>query len=131
MAEQKMTKKIALQDIIDVNPITEEHIAIFTAMIAQLDKKRSTSGKPTATQRQNMVLTKEVLRFLAENEGTQFTASELTEVEGLPKTTQKISPMLKTLLQGGKVKREQNGKKVLWSVADGVTEADYMAVEEE
>ena len=76
--KEKMTNKKALQFAIqaigDTNPEVSEKLQ---KMIDQLDKKNAAPRKKTAQQIKNEEIKVEIANFLAENEGTGFTVSDM------------------------------------------------------
>ena len=76
--KEKMTNKKALQFAIqaigDTNPEVSKKLQ---KMIDQLDKKNAAPRKKTAQQIKNEEIKAEIADFLADNEGTGFTVSDM------------------------------------------------------
>jgi len=95
----------------------------LTALKEQL-AKRSTSKTPTKNQKENEVIMTNILKALADI-GEPATVTNLIAhgVEGFPTadgkvlTSQKASPLLRKLVDAGKVVKTIEGKKALFSIA--------------
>jgi hypothetical protein len=123
----KMTKAVAFALAIKALETTDfperdEAIAKLAKEIENVSKKNG-SGKLTKAQEANAVLANSVAEFMAENSTRLFTISELSKecpaVLGM--TTQKIRPLLATLMEQKKVERtEVKGKPVFQFVGEEV-----------
>lgn len=93
--------------------------------IANLQKKNSGSGKPTAKQVANMGLGEIVVDFLRENAGEKYTITELMkQVEGLPAeiTNQKLTSIFRLESVKPFVTREMEKGKAYFSYKEEDTE---------
>ena len=114
----KMTYAVAIDNAINGN-ITEEVVERLTALKEQL-AKRSTSGHktPTKTQKENEVLVERIYDALAEYEEGATVTELITGSDALAgKTCQKVSALLKKLVEAERVTKEKAGKKILYRVA--------------
>jgi hypothetical protein len=122
--EKKITKKEMFTSIvkaIDTYLIEFDDDRFNTDMVSFLQheidllNKKSTSKKPTATQVANEGLKDTIVSVL---EAREMTASEVLnatdEFKGL--SNQKISALLKQLVDEGRVAKSTDGKKSLFSV---------------
>ena len=113
--EKKITKREMFTSIREVVADNADMVAFIDHEIELLDKK-SSSKKPTATQVANEGLKTTILTVLTD-EGK--TASEVlassTEFSGL--SNQKISALLKQLVEEGKVVKETDSKKSVFRLA--------------
>ena len=122
MMEKKMTKKEMFAQIIamakgeEVEILAEEIVAFAEHEIELLTKKSSTSTK-TKTQKENEVFVEQVYEALMEV-GKPVT---VTELMGASEKTacfsnQKLSALLKKLVDTGKVTKSIEGKKSYFSI---------------
>ena len=75
---EKMTNKKALEFAIKaIGNDNPEVVEKLQKMVAQLEKKNAAPRKKTAQQVKNEEVKVEILNFLAGNEGTGFTVSEM------------------------------------------------------
>jgi len=79
--------------------------------------KKAGTRKPTATQKENEVL-KDVILEKMPSEPSTITdlIHSIEELNGF--NTQKVSALVRQLVLAGKVKKEKEGKKTLFSLAD-------------
>ena len=99
----KMTKAAAFAIALELveqsnHPDKNEVAAKITNELAQLSKKNSKSGKPTAKQTANMGLGELVVQYLADHPTEKFTITELMKsVPGLPAeiTNQKLTGLFR------------------------------------
>lgn len=113
---EKMTNKKALTWVIEnVEDMPADVASKLTAMIASLDKKSSGNRKPTATQIENEGFMETILEVLT-TEG--MTASEVikshSDFDGM--SNQKMSALLKKLVDGGKVTKIKDKKSTLFKL---------------
>ena len=88
--------------------------------IAILEKKRG-SGKPTAKQEENEGIKAEIVAFLADNGGV--TVSDMIKTEKFADySSQKMSALLKQLVDTGKVAKTIDKKRAFFSLAEEVVE---------
>lgn len=114
----KMTYKDALTIAIANLPNSEaEAKEKLKAMIAQLDKKNAAPKKLTAKQQETEAIKVKLLEEMVK--GQRYTVSELLGqapcLEGL--SSQKVSAILRSLVQGGKVTRIEEKRKAYFSLA--------------
>ena len=115
----KKTQKEMYTEILDGYKLSAEHKAFLEGRIAQLDKKSaSKSDKPTATQKANAELKDKILAEMAE--GKAYTISEM--LKALPScaelSNQKVSALIKQLVDDNTVTKATVGRKSVFSVAD-------------
>lgn len=116
---KNMTKKEAL--IIALTTMTnDEARAIIEKMIAQLEKPRAKSDKPTKLQVENAELSVKVLEFM--NDKDWMSTKEIAEAFDV--SVQKMSNILTSLSAEGKVKDEERkienvkGKRKCWKMEE-------------
>lgn len=115
---KKMTKKEMFAQIIANHNLTEEERAFVQHEIELLEKKSSKSGQ-TKTQKENEILMEQLVVALGEMEKavtiSEFQSLSTSEVATL--SNQKISALLKKLVENGKVVKTVEKKKSYFSVA--------------
>ena len=115
---KKMTKKEMFAQIIANHNLTEEERAFVQHEIELLEKKSSKSGQ-TKTQKENEILMEQLMVALGEMEKavtiSEFQSLSTAEVATL--SNQKISALLKKLVDSGKVVKTVEKKKSYFSVA--------------
>jgi hypothetical protein len=118
MTTKKMTKKEMFAQIIANYNLTEEERAFIQHEIELLEKKSSKSGQ-TKTQKENELLMEQLMMALGEMEKpvtiSEFQATSEFEVATL--SNQKLSALLKKLVESGKVVKTVEKKKSYFSVA--------------
>lgn len=108
-------------------PEAPEAIEKITKEIANLQKKNSGSGKPTAKQVANMGLGEIVVDFLRENAGEKYTITELMkQVPGLPAeiTNQKLTSIFRLESVKPFVNREMEKGKAYFSYKEESVEGE-------
>lgn len=87
------------------------------ALKAQL-AKRSSTKTPTKTQKENEVIMERIVDALADV-GKAVTVTDLIAhgIEGFELTNQKVSALLRKLVEAGKVNKTIKGKKAMFSIA--------------
>ena len=111
-----MTYAQALE--IAINAVADETAKEkLEALKAQL-AKRSTSKTPTKTQKENEVIMERILDALSEI-GEAVTVTDLIGhgIEGFELTNQKVSALLRKLVEAGKVTKTIEGKKAMFCIA--------------
>lgn len=79
--------------------------------------KKGGTRKPTATQKENEVLKDVILEKMPSEPSTVTDLiHSIEELNGF--NTQKVSALVRQLVLAGKVKKEKEGKKTLFSLAD-------------
>ena len=120
----KMTKKewlVEIKAIVETAELDEEQRAEMTEFINHevelLEKKHSKSGQ-TKTQKENLEIMEKIMAALAEV-GKPITITELqnANTEMAEFSNQKLSALLKKLVDGGRVVKTQEKKKSYFSVA--------------
>lgn len=120
----KMTKKewfAEIKAIVEKAELDKEKKAGITEFINHevelLEKKHSKSGQ-TKTQKENLEIMEKIMAALAEV-GKPVTITELqsTNTEMAEYSNQKLSALLKKLVDGGRVVKTQEKKKSYFSVA--------------
>jgi hypothetical protein len=118
MMTKKMTKKEMFAQIMANYNLTEEERAFVQHEIELLEKKSSKSGQ-TKTQKENEILMEQLVVALGEMEKavtiSEFQGNSKAEVATL--SNQKISALLKKLVESGKVVKTVEKKKSYFSVA--------------
>ena len=118
MMTKKMTKKEMFAQIMANYNLTEEERAFVQHEIELLEKKSSKSGQ-TKTQKENEILMEQLVVALGEMEKavtiSEFQSLSTAEVATL--SNQKISALLKKLVDSGKVVKTVEKKKSYFSVA--------------
>ena len=120
--EKKMTKKemfaqvIALAQGKEISVTAEEIVAFAEHEMGLLEKKSGKTGK-TKTQKENEVLVEQVFDALAEV-GKAVTVTEFQGVSEFAATfsNQKLSALLKKLVDAGRVAKAVEGKKSYFSI---------------
>ena len=132
MAEKKITKKdmfVKVLEIVKSANLADEKVYIdFLNHEIELLNKKSTSRKPTAQQEDNKVLIETILSILEIASNTdnklltiaeiQSKSPTLNEYNGKPITNQRISALLKKLIEGGQVEREEIKRKAYFRLAE-------------
>lgn len=117
-----MTKKEMFAKAIEViaGVEVEEKDALIEGLkheIELLEKRSSGKRTPTKTQKENEVIMEKIVVALTEI-GEPVTVTDLIDKsEGLGYTCQKISALLRKLIEAGKVVKHFEGKKSYFSVA--------------
>ena len=115
---KKMTKRERFEKMIEKYDFTEEDRVFIEHEIELLEKKKSGERKPTATQIANEGLKGVILEVLASAE-SPMTISEIIkaheELQGL--STQKVSPLISSLVKEFKVVRIEEKRKAYFKIA--------------
>lgn len=112
-----MTYAIALEIAIDAVDDLEakEKLEALKTQLA----KRSTSKTPTKTQKENESIMETILTVLSEMSEPSTVTELITCNKGLENySNQKISALLKKLVDAGKVEKVIDGKKAKFSLVD-------------
>lgn len=114
-----MTKREMFERIATVNAADEEIVAFCNREIELLEKRKSGKKGLTKTQKENEGVKELILTALAES-GEKMTVSEVIGCEGLGGfSNQKISALLRQLIEAGKVEKTMEGKKAYFSIKEG------------
>ena len=109
-----MTKREMFNLIATVNADNAEIVDFCNKEIALLEKRKSSgSGKVSKTQKENEVIKDRILEVLSEVE--KATVSDLIKCEGLEFSSQKVSALLRQLIDSGKVEKNMEKKKAYFS----------------
>lgn len=89
------------------------------ALKTSLANRKSSSKKgQTKAQKENEGIKEIILSTLAES-GEKMTVTGLTKCEGLDYSGQKISALLRQLIESGKVEKTMEGKKAYFTLVEG------------
>lgn len=98
---------LAIREVLTGIEGTEDQVAFIDRQVELLDNRKNGTRKPTKDQVANEALKAEFVDFLAEAEGA--TATDVATEFGV--TVQKVSQLMKQLVDAGKVERiEGKGK---------------------
>ena len=114
----KKTQKELFNEILGAYGLTEEHKEFIKGRIAQLDKKSSAkSDKPTATQKANAELKDKILAEM--ESGKLYTVSDMLKTLECcaDLSNQKVSAIMKQLVEGYRVIRTEDKRKAYFSKA--------------
>lgn len=109
--EKKLTKKDYFNGFLAKYPLTEDEKAFVNHELELLAKKNSADKKPTATQKANEGISKAILNGMAEKRLYTITEmiKEIPECADL--TNQKVSALVKILVDNGKLERVEDKRK--------------------
>ena len=130
MTEKKITKKEMFTKVLEIVKSAEiENVELYTDFInheIELLNKKSTSRKPTAQQEDNKILMQTILAVLEVAEDTvnplltiseiQSKSPTLNEYNGKPISNQRISALLKKLIESGQVERQEIKRKAYFKI---------------
>lgn len=119
MTNSKMTKKDWYNEIASIVEATnvdnkEGILAFIEHEIDLLNRKSSKTGE-TAKQKENADIKQVIMDVLTENEKA-MTITELIADDRLPYTNQRVSALLKQLVDSGKVVKNYDKKKAYFSM---------------
>lgn len=116
---EKMTNLKAVAYVLENYELPADVAEKMEKIKASLEKKASGERKPTVTQVVNAGLKATILAYMAEQPDRLFSISELIkevpELEGL--STQKVSPMMSSLVKEFKVVRIEEKRKAFFKIA--------------
>ena len=112
-----MTKREMFAHIATVNASDAEIVEFCNHEIELLDKRGSGKKGQTKTQKENEGIKEIIIDALAAS-GEKMTVSELLKCEGLDYSNQKISALLRQLIESGRVETTMEGKKAYFSIVD-------------
>ena len=116
---EKMTNLKAVAYVLENYELPADVSEKMELIKDSLEKKASGERKPTATQVANAGLKATILAYMAEQPDRLFSISELIkevpELEGL--STQKVSPMMSSLVKEFKVVRIEEKRKAFFKIA--------------
>ena len=107
---EKITNVKALSIVLDTCTLSDEVRAKLEKMKAQFEKKNSAEKKPTATQIENEGIKSVILETIGDG---SFTISELQKLNGelAEHSNQKLSALLKQMVESGSIVREEIKRK--------------------
>ena len=107
---EKITNVKALSIVLDTCELSAEVRAKLEKMKAQFEKKNSAEKKPTATQIANEGIKSVILEVLG---NSSLTITEMQKINGelAELSNQKISALLKQMVESGSVVREEIKRK--------------------
>ena len=124
----KMTKIVALTSAIDLAknfaPDNAELMDKLTAMLASEQKRAETPRKKTESKahKENVAAVSQAVAILSGV--TSASAKEIAESWGGDISIPKVCAILRAGVEIGKIVRLEDGRNVLWAVADGAAVAD-------
>jgi HSP90 family molecular chaperone len=120
----KKTQKDFFNEIIEVlNEVGREDLVDFCQDRIEKLSRKASSKKPTKTQKENENLKEYVVEVLASLD-SPVTTSALASEPRLGITTQKLTPILKTLVSEGRVTRIEEKGKALFILAQAEDSED-------
>lgn len=117
--EKKLTKREIINAMLTIDAITsnETFVGFLKHELELLDKK-SSNRKETSKQKENKEFTDIVYSILTANGDKAMSIKEIvasdTSLDGL--SSNRVSAMLKTLVDGGLVKRDRTSKGTFYTV---------------
>ena len=113
---EKITNVKALSIVLDTCELSAEVRAKLEKMKAQFEKKNSVEKKPTATQIENEGIKKVILEVIGDS---SLTITEMQKINGelAELSNQKISALLKQMVESGSVVREEIKRKAYFKRA--------------
>ena len=113
---KKMTKAQMFKQIKDNYPLTSAEVEFIDHELALLAKKNSAEKKPTAQQTANEGIKVAIVEGMEPNR--LYTVTEI--IKSIPEcadmTNQRVSALLRQLVEGGKVKRTEDKRKAYFSL---------------
>ena len=114
-----MTKRemfVAIANVAEV-AANEEMMTFINHEIELLDNRKSSKKGLTKTQKENEGVKEQIVQALA-NAGKKMTVTEILSCEGLEGfTNQKISALLRQLVEAKRVEKTLEGKKAYFAVS--------------
>ena len=111
-----MTKKEMYNYIATKNANDADIVAFCTKEIATLEK-RSSSKSPTKTQKENAILMDAIVEALSVSEEGMTVTELINSTEPLNGlSNQKVSSLLRLMVEASRVNKEMKGKKAVFSV---------------
>ena len=113
---KKMTKAQMFKQILDTYPLTEAEKEFVKHEMELLAKKNSAEKKPTAQQTANEGIKTAIVEGMERNR--LYTVTEI--IKEIPAcaemTNQRVSALLRQLVEGGAVKRTEDKRKAYFSL---------------
>ena len=113
----KITKRDNFNSLLAIPEVASNPtlVAFINHELELLDKKnKSSKSELTDTQRENIALGEEIVKFIAST-GREITVKEVREHFGV--TAQKVTPILTTLTDNGKLSKRVDKRVSYYSVA--------------
>ena len=108
---KKMTKKDYFNQLKKNYPLTEDEVNFINHEIELLDKKNTSEKKPTAQQKANETLKEAILKNIKSNVQYTITAIIKTVPECAELTNQKVSAVVRQMVEKGSlIRTEEKGK---------------------
>lgn len=115
MTNSKMTYVDALNAVLNGEPVTDAVAEKLTALRDSVAKRNShKSGKPSKVQIANAELSENIVNAM--EEGVNYTCTDIGKMFG-GLSSQKVSPIMKALLDGGRVTCEKVKGKLMYRLA--------------
>ena len=118
--EKKITKREVIGQLVSHEPIiaNDTYVKFWKHELELLDKK-STNRKETQKQKENKELTEVVYSVLVANNGNTMSIKQIIESDELLNdlSSNRVSAMLKTLVDNGSVNRIKTSKGTFFTVA--------------
>jgi ABC-type antimicrobial peptide transport system ATPase subunit len=113
---KKMTKAQMFAQIKAKYPLTEDEVKFIDHELDLLSKKNSAEKKPTAQQTANEAVKTAIVEGMEPHR--LYTVTEI--IKSIPEcadmTNQRVSALLRQLVEGGKVKRTEDKRKAYFQV---------------
>ena len=123
--EKKITKKERFEQLLTIEAIaTNKELVGFIKHEIELLSNKKSSGKLTKTQEENLALKGEILKALEQHSPTVVTVTDLCQSVFTGYTNQKISSMLRQLIEEGKVIKTVEKKVSYFTSAPVETETE-------
>ena len=108
---KKMTKRDYFNQLKEKYPLTQDEIKFVDNELQLLDKKNSAERKPTAQQKANETLKEAILKNIKSNVQYTITAIIKTVPECADLTNQKVSAVVRQMVEKGSlIRTEEKGK---------------------
>lgn len=115
-----MTKKEMFAQIISAYNLAEEEKAFLEHEIELLNRKASKDRKPTAKQQENAVIKIDILNILEDGSKTCTEIAKVLTPKYEEISTNKVSALLKQMVDVGTVVRTMEKRKAYFSLAEQV-----------
>lgn len=113
---EKMTKKQYFENLkgfVKGDANEADYVAFLDRQIELASKKRTAKTK---NQIANEGLVEDIYEFIVAQNGAVTVADIMGNFEGM--SNQKVSALVKKLVDGGRVERAKDGKKTIYTIAD-------------
>lgn len=111
-----MTKKEVLEKVLGMEEVRAdaEIVEVLEKILEQVSKKRTSK---TPNQKANDELVEKIYEFMVEK-NEAVTVAEVMNFLGENATNQKVTALMKKLVDANRVAREKDGKKTIYVLAD-------------